>query len=125
MMKYPKPTHRAIEKAGSRKLALKVDREQKDLVRERDRRRCRVCGRSTSEVHELTFKSKGGAASLQNSICACSVVNGGGLGHALLQSHVIRVIGYDANKDLLFEMDQRAAVAVFGHRSPPSHVRIV
>lgn len=96
-----------------------LDRSEKELVRKRDQERCRVCLRRTREVHERLFKSRGGVASLHNSLCTCPGC------HSLLQGHAIRPVGPSCNGALTFQMTQATAYLRFRHRPLPPHVEIV
>lgn len=120
----PKGDPRLVEQKRKETQAETADRKGKQAVRERDGGVCRVCGRKATEVHEaLTFKSKGGVASLQNSIHVCAKPLG--LCHQFLQQHGIRVIGKHCSKKLIFEMSAAVSKLVFGRREIPAHVRIV
>lgn len=110
------------EKAKETK-AETADRKGKQAVRDRDGGICRVCGRKATEVHEaLSFKSKGGIASLQNSIHVCAKPLG--LCHQFLQQHGIRAIGKHCSRKLIFEMSPDVAKLVFGRQDIPAHVRV-
>lgn len=101
-----------------------ADKKGKQAVRDRDGGVCRVCGRKATEVHEaLTFKSRGGVASLANSIHVCAKPSG--LCHQFLQQHGIRAIGKHCSKKLIFEMSAAVAKLVFGRSEIPPHVKVV
>lgn len=114
---------RLVEQKQKETKAETADRKGKQAVRDRDGGVCRVCGRKATEVHEaLTFKSRGGVASLANSIHVCA--KPAGLCHQFLQQHGIRVIGKHCSKPLKFEMSEAVAKLVFGRRDVPANVRI-
>lgn len=115
----PKPTPRVVTRRAKRLGKERMDRTEKEKVRTRDHECCRVCGRSTRDVHERLFKSLGGVASLENSMCACRVC------HPYLQGHAIHPFGKDCNAKLTFEMSQAVAHHVFRSRAVPKHVTVV
>lgn len=115
----PKPIPRIVEKIQRRRKVLSLDRTEKEKVRRRDNESCRVCLRSTRDVHERLFKSRGGVASLDNSICACRVC------HPFLQEHGIKVIGGSSNGKLLFQMSEAVALMIFRGRATPKHVEVI
>jgi 5-methylcytosine-specific restriction endonuclease McrA len=71
MTPQPKPGSRLLAKARASRRALSLSKAVKRAVMERDQRRCRVCGRRATSVHELRFRSLGGRVSLDNSIAVC------------------------------------------------------
>lgn len=96
-----------------------LDRIEKEKVRKRDHEACRVCFRATRDVHERLFKSRGGVASLTNSMCACRIC------HDFLQHHAIQPFGLDCNHRLTFEMNEAVAEMVFRGRAVPRHVTVI
>src|SRR5690349_13206688 len=80
-----------VGKVAKKKTVAKMDRIEKEAVRQRDKEACRVCLRKTRDVHERLFKSLGGVASLHNSMCACRKC------HPYLQAHGIKPIGPTCN----------------------------
>lgn len=111
---------RIVSKITRRRKVARMDKAEKERVRQRDKESCRVCGRRTRDVHERLFKSLGGVASLENSICACRTC------HPFLQEHGIKVLGpLDCNKPLLFQMAPAVARMIFGARALPKHCEIV
>jgi hypothetical protein len=115
---FAKGTPRIVETKAKRRSAARMDKVEKERVRVRDRESCRVCGRKTRHVHERLFKSRGGVASLDNSMCACPVC------HPYLQHHGISVFGASCNGRLTFEMGPQVAKFCFLGRSTPSHVTV-
>jgi hypothetical protein len=114
---------RKVDQEEKRAKEETADKKGKQQVRDRDKGICRVCGRKATEVHEaLTFKSRGGVASLQNSIHVCAEPSG--KCHQLLQQRGIRVIGKHCSRKLVFEMSRKVAKLVFGRQPIPKHVRI-
>jgi hypothetical protein len=114
-----KPQPRIVSKVKKRRAVVRMDRLEKEAVRQRDKESCRVCGKRTREVHERLFKSLGGVASLVNSLCACRVC------HPFLQEHGILPIGPTCNDALVFQMCAAVAKMIFGARALPQHVEIV
>jgi hypothetical protein len=108
-----------VRKLKQRGRATYLDRVEKEKVRKRDGEACRVCGRTTRDVHERLFKSKGGVASLENSMCACRTC------HPFLQHHAIAPFGKDCHHRLTFEMNEAVAQMVFRGRPVPKHVTVV
>lgn len=114
----PKPEARIVAKTLQRRAVARMDRVEKEKVRQRDQETCRVCGRRTRDVHERLFKSLGGVASLVNSMCACRIC------HPFLQQHGIHVYGQTCNEPLRFVMSATVKQLIFRHRPVPSHVEI-
>lgn len=120
---YFKGDPRKVEQEAKRAKEETADKKGKQAVRDRDKGVCRVCGGKATEVHEaLTFKSKGGIASLQNSVHVCAEPTG--KCHQLLQQHGIRAVGKHCSRKLVFEMSRAVAKVVFGRQPIPAHVRI-
>jgi len=115
---FAKGLPQIVAKVRKRLGVARMDRIEKERVRVRDAECCRVCGRKTRHVHERLFKSLGGVASLQNSMCACPVC------HPYLQHHGIDVFGASCNVPLTFEMQKPVAHLVFRGRAVPSHVTV-
>lgn len=115
-----KPTPKVVEKVAKERAIAGLDRREKEKVRTRDKEACRVCGGKTRDVHERVFKSRGGVASLENSLCACRRIC-----HRLLQQHGIQVWGESCNGPLIFKMSKQAAHLVFRGKAHPKHVEIV
>jgi hypothetical protein len=109
---------RVVTKIQRRRAAVNLDRTEKEKVRQRDKECCRVCGKKTRDVHERLFKSRGGVASLDNSMCACRVC------HPFLQEHGITVLGPSCNGKLHFLMNSAVARMIFGKRATPKHVTV-
>jgi hypothetical protein len=114
-----KPEPRIVQKVTKRRKKARMDVTEKNAVRLRDKESCRVCGKRTRDVHERLFKSLGGVASLENSMCACRTC------HPFLQEHGIKVIGPHCNGKLLFQMNKAVAKMIFGARALPKHCEIV
>lgn len=110
---------RVVHKVKRRRLKARMDVKEKEAVRVRDKESCRVCGKRTRDVHERLFKSLGGLACLENSICACRTC------HPFLQEHGIKVIGSHCSKPLTFQMSAAVARMIFGAKATPAHVEIV
>lgn len=68
---FPKPERLAKMRARRQRVKQKHIREVRAAVFERDHDTCRVCGRRATEMHELRFRSLGGAVSMENSIAVC------------------------------------------------------
>lgn len=113
-----KPEPRILAKIARRRLKARMDVKEKEAVRVRDKESCRVCGKRTRDVHERLFKSLGGIASLENSICACRTC------HPFLQEHGIKVIGAHCSKPLLFQMNPAVAKMIFGSKALPSQCEV-
>lgn len=109
---------RIVAKVTKKRAVLRMDRIEKESVRFRDKETCRVCGRKTRDVHERLFKSRGGVASLDNSVCACRRC------HPFLQEHGITVFGPTCNGPLTFVMNEQVAKLIFGARAVPAHVTV-
>lgn len=132
-MPFPKPFPKKVDKRQEKRTHDQRVRDTKTQVRQRDRYRCRVCGRRTRVVHEHHFRSVGGPVSLENSFCCCDYPDG--ICHPLLQQHRITpfVLGstsrdprdFDASEPLGFEMSADVATLVFENRSRPSSIVIV
>ena len=113
----PKGTPKVVQKIVATRKAASLDRREKEAVRKRDREACRVCGRKSREVHERLFKSRGGVASLSNSLVLCRVCHGLAQGHGGL-----KVYGPSCDGLLSFGLSPEAAKLVFRGRALPSHV---
>lgn len=86
----PKPTPRRILKARKKRAAAKIVKNVRAYVFEREKGICRCCGSMAAEsMHEIIFRSQGGAVSPENSIAVC----GDGVRgcHGKLQRHEITV----------------------------------
>ena len=114
----PKPTPKVVSKILNRRTAAKLDRQAKEAVRKRDQECCRICGRKSREVHERIFKSRGGEASLENSLVLCRLC------HELTQHHGVRIYGGSCQGLLQFGMSEQAALLIFEHKARPTHVVI-
>lgn len=88
-------------------------------VRQRDSRQCRCCGKPATHQHHIVYRSKGGENSSENLITLDAGC------HALIHARQLWIIGTNADKWLLFDVDEAAVVDVFGVKPVPSHVRIV
>lgn len=117
-LRFSKGTPRKVEKTLKTRAVNRMDRTEKEKVRQRDKECCRVCFRKTREVHERLFKSLGGVASLLNSMCACRVC------HPFLQTHAIQVYGQTCNEPLRMQMAASVAHIVFRGRAVPPHVSV-
>lgn len=106
-------------KVLKRRAVVRMDRTEKEQVRQRDQECCRVCLRKTRDVHERVFKSRGGVASLHNSLCACRTC------HPFLQEHGIQVVGPTCNGLLEFVMNAQVAKLIFRGKAWPAHVTVV
>ena len=109
---------KVAKKVLRRRAVARMDRTEKEKVRQRDKEACRVCLRKTRDVHERVFKSRGGVASLENSMCACRVC------HPFLQEHGIQVLGPSCDKPLVFLMNEVVARIIFRGRAVPKHVTV-
>ncbi len=129
MPSHWKPLPRAVEVLRKRDRDAGAEERARGKVRKRDQYRCRVCWRPTKVVHEDKRRGAGGKVSLQNSFCACDVLDGG-LCHPLLQGYRIDPVmasgaeAFNATEDLVFEMTELIAALVFKDRPRPAHVRI-
>lgn len=113
-------TETLAEKREKKRRSIRnLDRYEKELVRRRDGEKCRVCGRTTRDVHERLFKSLGGIASLSNSMCACPRC------HPFLGGHAIRPLGPSCQAYLRFQMTSQTAYLIFRHRALPEQIEIV
>lgn len=110
---------RIVQKITKRRAVARMDRIEKEAVRHRDQESCRVCGKRTRDVHERLFKSRGGVASLDNSICACRTC------HPFLQEHGIQVLGPTCDGPLIFRMHEAVAKMIFGAKATPAHVEVI
>ena len=97
-----------------------LDRAAKESVRRRDRGACRICMGTSRDVHERVFKSRGGMASLDNSLVLCRRIC-----HALVQQHAVKLYGDTCQRHIQFEMTQAVAVLIFGGRPTPKHVTVL
>lgn len=93
----PRQLTKAKQKADEEKHRKAI----KALVWKRDAGKCRVCGDTATEMHELKFRSLMGERSTENSIAVCAFGSKHNC-HRLLQTHAIDVQGNDANKRLVF-----------------------
>lgn len=109
---------KVLGKVLKRRTVQRMDRVEKEAVRQRDKECCRVCFRKTRDVHERIFKSRGGVASLVNSMCACRIC------HPFLQEHGMQVLGQTCNDPLRFVMTAEVAKVIFRGRAVPKHVEI-
>ena len=120
MLGFPKPEARIVHTIQKRRKAARMDQASKELVRKRDRESCRICGRRSRDVHERVFKSRGGTASLVNSLVLCRQIC-----HALVQQHAVQVYGPTCNDRLTFEMTQAVGHLIFNGRAVPPHVTVL
>lgn len=118
-----KPEPRIVAKVAKRKAVARMDRNEKEAVRQRDKEACRVCFRHSREVHERLFKSLGGVASMRNSMCACRLC------HTYLQGHAIKPFCLSDEKGcsglMKFQMSKEVARQVFRGAMPPKHVEVL
>lgn len=119
LVPQPKGDPRIVAKVTRKRLIVKMDRAEKEKVRVRDKESCRVCGKGARDVHERVFKSRGGVASLVNSICACRIC------HPFLQEHGIKVLGLTCNHALTFQMTKAVARMIFGAKATPKQVEVL
>lgn len=125
----PKPRPRILDKRDEARERLRIVREVYRLVAERDRRRCRCCGRSGSyestasekalHRHHLVYHSKQGADVSGNLISVCAVC------HALIHARQLWAVGMDADRLVRFEIHEAAVIDVFGTKPLPRHVSMV
>lgn len=115
----PKPTPQIVAKVAKRRAVARMDKAAKEQVRTRDKEACRVCSRKTREVHERLFKSLGGVASLENSLCLCKIC------HLYAHAHGFKVFGTSCNGKLTFQMCQAVSHDIFRGRAVPSHVEVI
>lgn len=115
---HPKGTPAIVATVKKRNAVIHLDRVEKEKVRVRDGEACRVCFRHTRDVHERVFKSRGGVASLSNSMSACRFC------HPYLQHHGIDVFGATCNGELRFAMTAAVAHFIFRGRAVPAHVTV-
>jgi hypothetical protein len=114
----PKPQPKVVDTILKRRKAVSLDRAAKELVRQRDKEACRVCFRRSREVHERIYKSRGGAASLENSLVLCKTC------HALVHGRALKPLGPTCNGHLYFAMSQATSWLVFGSKPLPRHITL-
>lgn len=118
----PKPEPRIVAKVAKRRAVARMDRTEKEAVRQRDKECCRVCGRKSREVHERLFKSLGGVASKSNSLVLCRKC------HIYAHAHGMKVradSGGLCNGQLTFQMWPAVAHDIFRGRALPAHCEVV
>lgn len=117
----PKPEPRIVQKVAKRRAVARLDRHEKEAVRQRDKECCRVCFRKSREVHERLMKSLGGEASLYNSCVLCRKC------HQYAHAHGLRVIPthLGCNDPLLFVMCAAVAHDIFRGRAVPKHCEVI
>lgn len=119
----PKPEPRIVAKVAKRKAVARMDRAEKESVRQRDKECCRVCFRKSREVHERLFKSLGGAASRFNSLVLCRKC------HVYAQAHGFTIVSFSTqlgcDGKLLFQMCAAVAHDIFRGKAVPKHVEII
>lgn len=116
----PKHEPSIVGKIVKKRKVVCLDRAAKDAVRLRDKDACRICMGKSRDVHERVFKSRGGVASLDNSLVLCRRIC-----HALCQQHAVKLYGATCQKPIQFEMTRAVAVLIFGSRPTPSHVTVL
>lgn len=94
---FPKGEALAVTRERKRRAKLARDSRERTKVRARDGEYCRCCKtRKARDAHEIQFRSKGGRVRTANSVHLCRTC------HALIQAHLIIVLGNDANGELHF-----------------------
>ena len=116
---WPKPIPHVVKRLAKRRKVARMDRAAKEQVRQRDMESCRICGRRSRGVHERVFKSRGGVASLDNSLVLCSRC------HEYTHGHAIKPHGESCNGPMAFEMSQEVAQQIFRGMAIPPHVTVV
>lgn len=123
MPAQPKPEPRIVKKVAKRRAVQRMDRAEKDAVRQRDKEACRVCFRKSREVHERLMKSLGGVASAFNSCVLCRRC------HQYAHAHGLRIFPTVARLGcagpVTFAMCAAVAHDIFRGRAVPSHVEIL
>lgn len=123
LVAVPKPEPRIVQKVAKRKAVARMDRAEKEAVRQRDKEACRVCFRKSREVHERLFKSLGGVASKENSCVLCRKC------HQYAHAHGFQILlaykGGGCNGKLVFQMCAAVAHDIFRGRAVPSHVEVI
>lgn len=116
-----KPEPRIVAKVAKRRAVARMDRAEKEAVRQRDKECCRVCGRKSREVHERLFKSLGGVASRRNSLVLCRKC------HTYAHAHGFRVgaLSNGCDGQLFFTMWPAVAHDIFRGRALPAHCEVV
>ena len=99
-----KPEPRAVTKRDEKRQQEREALAVRNLVRERDRYRCRACGTQGDsynpvDVHHLKLRSAGGGDTTSNLLCLCRV------DHALTHAYRLFIVGEDANGELRFERE--------------------
>lgn len=122
LVPQPKPEPRIVQKVAKRRAMARMDRTEKEAVRQRDKECCRVCFRKSREVHERLFKSLGGVASSHNSLVLCRKC------HLYAHAHGIGLlseVGRGCNGQLRFQMCAAVAHDIFRGKSQAPHVEII
>lgn len=130
LWKYDEVPHK-VKKLLRGKVDKRQDEKDRDVIRDWYKRRCFVCGRKSTTVHEHKRRGAGGVVSLTNSFVGCDVSEGG-MCHPLLQARQIvplvgsepLEIGGDVRTITGFRMTEKTHRLVFSHRSVPSHIEI-
>lgn len=119
----PKPEPKIVAKVAKRKAVARLDRQEKEAVRQRDQECCRVCFRRSREVHERVMKSLGGVASKFNSCVLCRKCHQYAHAHGLRMIPTMPVLG--CHGPVTFTMCAAVAHDIFRGRAVPSHVEVI
>lgn len=93
----PKPEAPCVTRERQRRAKQAHDSRERTKVRARDGAVCRCCRkRWAREVHELLYRSRGGAVKTSNAVALCRQC------HQLIHAKLITVLGNDANGEVHF-----------------------
>lgn len=87
MCGHPKPRPRLLDKRQRMSQRLAAWRELSARIRERDNRRCRVCGGPGYEGHHIEMRSRGGKDVDSNVVLLCHAC------HREVHGHVLKLFG--------------------------------
>lgn len=109
VLKFSKQPSKVREQERKTVKKESISKAVKRAVMERDLKTCRVCGKPAESVHELRFRSLGGAVSLKNSIATCGDGTRGC--HGQLQRNELTWVGNPNGKLRFFDNKRKRATA--------------
>lgn len=119
LIPQPKGEPSIVAKVAKRRAVARMDRSEKEAVRQRDKECCRVCFRKSREVHERLFKSLGGVASAENSCVLCRKC------HQYAHAHGFTILAGSCKTPMVFQMCAAVAHDIFRGRAVPKHIEVV
>lgn len=114
LVPQPRPRARIFTKRDAKRERTNTQRAVWLAVSIRDRHRCRCCGRSDGlHHHHIQYRSRGGGDTTENTVLTCAFC------HALIHTRQLWIVGTNADRQLRFELHERAVVDLFGTKELP------